>query len=99
MAKLIRAQCCICQKWFATTSSKRNTCSKERTAIRNKRRTSEKKRRRIFKEQLCWTCQNATGGCSWSKNFAPIEGWDAVSTTVDGEDTYFIKNCPQYEQD
>ena len=32
------------------------------------------------KEQICWTCKNACGGCSWSRNLTPVEGWKAEKT-------------------
>ena len=57
--------------------------------------------------QICFTCAKAVCGCSWSKNFAPIEGWDAVPTKIvnwtDKErtvttDSYAIRGCPEYEE-
>ena len=34
---------------------------------------------------LCWLCANATNeGCSWSKSFTPVEGWEATPTTIQG---------------
>lgn len=35
-----------------------------------------------YKETLCWTCENACGGCSWSKKFEPVEGWKAKKTKI-----------------
>ena len=35
---------------------------------------------RNYGETLCWSCDNACGGCSWSQEFRPIEGWDAEPT-------------------
>lgn len=35
-----------------------------------------------YKPTLCWSCKNACGGCSWSKSFAPVEGWTARPTKV-----------------
>lgn len=54
--------------------------------------------------QLCWTCKNAcNGGCSWSKEFKPVDGWTAEKTTipVNGEyaETYKIIKCPEYKSD
>lgn len=54
-------------------------------------------------EQICWTCKKCIGGCSWSRDFIPIEGWDAeldTHTRVDANDsiTYKIYDCPQYEK-
>ena len=54
-------------------------------------------------EQPCWTCKNACGGCSWSRDFTPIKGWDAKPSqkTSNGvtTNTYCIKSCPQYEKE
>ena len=59
-----------------------------------------------YKQTLCWTCQNACGGCSWSKRFIPVEGWDAKRRDVmKGQDhrtpneSYFVISCPQYVPD
>lgn len=55
------------------------------------------------KGQLCWTCKNACGGCSWSKNFQPVEGWKAEKTLVVGAgpeyESYSISECPKYEKE
>lgn len=57
-------------------------------------------------ETLCWTCKKATGGCSWSKSFTPIEGWKAIPTKVkindrsrrgDETDSFDIYECPEFE--
>ena len=56
------------------------------------------------KEQYnrCWTCKNACGGCSWSRDFIPVKGWDAEKTYLisNGEhaDSYYIKSCPEYKR-
>lgn len=51
--------------------------------------------------QPCWTCKKACGGCSWSRSFTPVKGWEAVPTHIpsNGEyaDSYKIIKCPQYE--
>lgn len=68
-------------------------------------------------ETLCWSCKNAvpnleqTRGCSWSREFVPVKGWDAIETTVgvtrfaDGsryytrEPNYLIIKCPEFVLD
>lgn len=48
-------------------------------------------------DQLCFSCSNACGGCSWSSKFIPVENWDAVKTvTSNGVDSYKIIKCPEY---
>lgn len=49
-------------------------------------------------DQLCWHCKNATGGCSWSKSFTPVPGWDAKKVTKSYVDTYDIRDCPLLEK-
>lgn len=55
------------------------------------------------KEQLCWTCQNACGGCSWSLSLTPVEGWTATPSAIKSVKkdvpTYHIEECPQYIPD
>ena len=50
--------------------------------------------------QPCWTCKNACGGCSWSRDFKPVEGWTAEKTFLpsNGEcaESYKIISCPKY---
>lgn len=55
-------------------------------------------------ETLCWNCSNAYGQCSWSKDFTPVEGWNAerkdVKVTVQGYvPSYIVFECPLYEGD
>lgn len=63
------------------------------------RKAPEKK-----KDTLCWECQNATGGCSWSKNLTPVKGWETIETA---EPTWIgtvrkivpcvtVTGCPEY---
>ena len=57
---------------------------------------------------LCWSCQNACGGCSWSKRLKPVRGWKADKIKIKlymigGEDfysdSYFVRECPKYIMD
>lgn len=63
-------------------------------------------------QQLCWDCKKSVNsGCSWSANFEPVEGWEAVkveryvATTkeqkrvVNGDVGYAIYNCPEFDPD
>ena len=53
-----------------------------------------------YSKQLCWTCQRATGFCSWSAFLKPVEGWDAEKVQYNEDDfTYKIKSCPLYLPD
>ena len=54
------------------------------------------------KPQPCWNCRKYAGGCSWSRSFTPIPGWDAEPTgTRSGlrTDSYQIIRCPEFEDD
>ena len=53
----------------------------------------------VVKEQLCWTCQNACGDCSWSSCFQPVEGWTAENVHRKTYDSYRITKCPEYVPD
>lgn len=56
----------------------------------------------MAKETLCWNCQNAcNSGCSWSKNFIPVEGWEATPTISDrftNTESYHVHKCPQFKE-
>lgn len=67
----------------------------------------EKTLRILKKPQPCCTCRKAVGGCSWSRNFTPVEGWVAIPTYINhggnkghtrlGE-SYAIIHCPEYDK-
>jgi len=47
-------------------------------------------------ESLCAFCGNAcNNGCSWSEDFVPVEGWEAVIN----KNGYFVESCPEYCSD
>ena len=54
---------------------------------------------------LCWCCAKATtGGCSWSRSFIPVEGWEATSTIIkEGaprlSHSYKVHSCPEFVED
>ena len=60
---------------------------------------------------ICWKCDNACGGCSWSREFKPVPGWKAtrndVSTSrcVSGKnrrtktESYIVHECPEFVPD
>lgn len=60
------------------------------------------------KNTLCWSCQNATGGCSWSRALKPVKGWKAEPLRIQQSslyrersytDSYLVKKCPKYIKD
>lgn len=67
--------------------------------------------KQIKKAALCWKCKNAVptkdAGCSWSRAFQPVEGWNAEKhltakgngSTDDVYETYCVTSCPEYRKD
>lgn len=47
----------------------------------------------------CWDCAKATGGCSWSQEYVPVEGWEAIPTRKKTFDSFLILDCPEFERD
>ena len=46
-------------------------------------------------ETLCWQCdKSCTGGCSWSKDFVPVNGWVAEKNEKRG--SYSVITCPEF---
>ena len=52
---------------------------------------------------ICWKCANAVPGikwgreygCSWSRDFVPVDGWDATK----GKKGYEVHKCPKFIPD
>jgi len=55
------------------------------------------------KMQPCWKCKKACGGCSWSKDFTPVNGWVETPTVKHNNEieyrSYEIHSCPEFEDD
>lgn len=45
----------------------------------------------------CFDCQKSLGGCSWSRTFTPVPGWDATKDGAHGG--YTIRSCPEFVPD
>jgi predicted nucleic acid-binding Zn ribbon protein len=76
------------QSKYCSSSCRYKAILKKQAEVRKK----SPKHRRL---SLCWDCQNACGGCSWSRSFEPVEGWEAKPS----EDSFFVINCPQFIPD
>lgn len=82
------------------------------------RRPPNRRRERIPQEHkktmtICWECRNAVPdeegkrGCSWSRKLEPVEGWQAVESTVVRYDgghkreimSALVLECPQFKAD
>lgn len=56
---------------------------------------------------LCWDCRRALAdseGCSWSRWFEPVEGWEAEPTKMrimsgNTTDSFIVKQCPKFVRD
>lgn len=46
----------------------------------------------------CWDCKNFCGGCSWSKEFKPIDGWTADFVGTKSTKGYKVIDCPLFEK-
>lgn len=65
------------------------------------------------RNNICWDCENACGGCVWSEidpdtkrpRFEPVPGWTAEEVTINmgkGRQNvkgYHITACPQFVMD
>ena len=53
--------------------------------------------------QLCFSCKNACGGCSWSRCGEPVGGWVATPTVIlqnaEEKESYSIEYCPEFQYD
>ena len=99
---MFRRKCKHCKEFFFTNRRRQKFCCKEcridYEEVRSKFRTDS------GKGQPCWICQNSCGGCSWSKELKPVEGWRARSVTVKNKEgdsyrTYRILSCPKFIQE
>lgn len=55
-------------------------------------------------KQLCETCGRACGGCRWSDELLPVDGWDAEPSKIyinkrKPIDSFYVKSCPEYRPD
>lgn len=49
---------------------------------------------------LCWDCAKATGGCRWSDQLQPVDGWDAELTKSNTiYSSYIVDACPEFTRD
>lgn len=48
---------------------------------------------------LCWDCKNACGGCNWSKNLAPVKGWEVKIARSKCQVSYLVVRCPEFKRD
>lgn len=87
--------CKQCGREFTFMSRTRMYCSK-------KCKAEALEEKRIKTGQPCWYCKNACGGCSWSRDFKPVPGWDATPVVIKDSvcdiHTYDIKKCPMFIQ-
>ena len=55
-------------------------------------------------KQLCETCGRACGGCKWSDELLPVDGWSAEPSKIyinkrKPIDSFYVKSCPEYRPD
>ena len=55
------------------------------------------------KDTKCWHCKNCYGGCSWSREFKPVNGWTAKKTFIPSNneyaESYKVIECPEFIND
>lgn len=53
------------------------------------------------KSTLCWSCKHTNQNeCSWFRADAiPVPGWKAIKRPIDGNESYVVLQCPNYEKD
>ncbi len=99
--KMIKKICVVCGK-VITKPNRTKYCSDACLYKAKLERLEEWQKahpKRKKKETLCWTCQNACGGCSWSRSFTPVEGWEAKPTKNEQTDSYRVISCPEFIPD
>lgn len=56
-------------------------------------------------DTLCWECKKACGHCSWSREFKPVPGWEAIVVAPRGAQMslkfrdipdYRVIACPEF---
>lgn len=58
----------------------------------------------VNQHTLCWSCRRslliAGVACSWAARFEPVDGWDAVETSLSSNGnrikSYCVISCPQF---
>lgn len=55
---------------------------------------------------LCWDCEKAVGGCSWTDHWShkPVEGWVAEPRRLRLDNnnactSYVVRECPEFVRD
>lgn len=115
--------CAICGKEVITRFSGTKYCkecseSVEKLCKHNKRgniddikKLLKQKKLSIYRQTLCWKCENAYGGCPWTEvdnitnriKFQPVPGWKAekmhlklYTENKNGDYSYLVYECPLF---
>ncbi len=93
MAKIYVNVCEHCGRKFPSRYPTQKYCTKKCRM--------EARSERLEEGQICWNCQNACGGCSWSRMFQPVKEWVAEPYYIkeDNQYSYDIKYCPEFIHD
>ena len=51
----------------------------------------------MAKETLCWNCAKGADECCFMESLEPVEGWKAKSVLCEGNPTYLVIKCPNFE--
>lgn len=83
-------------------------CASECLRKERKKRRPDIENRQPRSHTLCWDCGNSCGGCAWSREFKPVDGWEAEPTKVKVADTnqyvrlidsFIVRSCPEFIRD
>lgn len=113
----IKKRCAECNKIFIATQSNQIYCSDkcryERKLKRNKewrdkarelyyKNHQEKEISPFYGQSICWECKNSiNSGCSWSREFKPVKGWEAKESlrktaSPNFSHSYTVLKCPEF---
>ena len=57
----------------------------------------EDERRWYIMETLCWSCSKGANECCFMESLEPVEGWKAKKVLCEGNETYHVIKCPDFE--
>jgi hypothetical protein len=86
------------RKWFSGECRAKSGFTFEARKI-----TDEEAEEKSQRRTKCWICKNAFGGCSWSREFKPVEGWTAERNDMKvhnrWDESYIVDDCPEFVPD
>ena len=50
-----------------------------------------------YLDSLCWNCSKGANECCFMESLEPVEGWKAKKVLCEGNETYHVIKCPDFE--